>query len=102
MFAGPKKTNKLLGNICIKKWARIAQNATTHPGLLCVLRANFKLIKDVRQTNKRESGPKPATSAHAGRLLGSTALVFNELAYGFCREDLNEANEIFSRILLVV
>ena len=62
----------------------------------------LNFIKDVRQTNKRESGPKPATSAHVGRLLGLTALVFNELAYGFCREDHNEANEMFSRILLVV
>ena len=59
-------------------------------------------INDVRQTNKRESGPKPATSAHVGRVLALTALVFNELAYGFRREHLNEANEIFSRILLVV
>ena len=39
-------------------------------------------INDVRKTNKRESGPKPATRAHVGRILALTALVFNELAYG--------------------
>ena len=51
----------------------------------------------------RQTKGKVAQNRLPARTLGARwAHVFNELAYGFCREDLNQANEIFSRILLVV